>query len=161
MDFAAYAAVAVAEIPEKQLLPMGSYIFTVTRQPEQKLTATGSYTMLIFSCKVVDAIDDFERPEELAEFEGGVAGESKLFRLLYPETQNDDEDAAGLKKRQDAAVRRISRFLSVDLACEGETMGEMLANSPNCRFVGEIKHKPDSRDVNEMQDEIDRTAPEV
>ncbi len=159
MDFAAYAAVSIEEIPEAALLPKGTYQWFIAKPYTDKETSKGNGRTISFQCKIRQPIDDFEDPEALDDFPGGVVGETRTLRFYYPEKPSGDQSLEDVRKFQDRVMRDLVKFLTVDLGLEGDSVSELLANAPGAEFLGLIEHKPDSRNPENMQDELTRTAP--
>lgn len=159
MDFASIAAVKNEDLPEVKLLPAGTYIWAVDKQPETKPSANGNSTLINFRCKCIGPIEEFEGDDdELASY-GDPAGSIRTLMFVYPEAQYDEEDAKAFERRQASAIQRLNAFLERDLQVEGGTVKERLAGSPNHQFLGTIEHEIDNRNPDVMRDRLQRTAP--
>lgn len=163
-DLSELAAVRVDDVPERALLPMGSYEWVITKQPEMKPTATGSGNMVNFTCKVERAIDDFEDPDELDTYIqkiGPVAGEYRVVGFFVPSKPREDQDEAAFQKSRNNSLRDIIDFCVKVLQLEGndKTLPELLSEATNQRFLGSIVHEPDNRDSSRLLDRIGKKAP--
>jgi hypothetical protein len=160
-SFADYAAVDPDEIPEASLLPMGTYEWFVAKPYTDKPTAKGNGRLISFFCKVRNAIDDFEDPDALEEFPGGVEGEGRMIMFYYPESTEDNstDGLQDLVKRQDRAMRDLKNFLVGSCQLDEEPLIQMLPAATGASFMAPIKHVPDRDDTSVMRDEIGRTAP--
>lgn len=158
-SFAEMSKVKVDDLPEVKKMPMGHYIWSVLEQPEQKPSASGASTLILFKAKCMGAVDPFDGDEdELAEF--GTPSGVRTLMFTYPEQKGQDEDDEGLANRQAAAIKRLRNFLVKDLQIEDEgNLGAMLAASRGCRFIGQIKHEPDNRNPEELREVFGTTAP--
>jgi hypothetical protein len=159
VDFASLAAVKVEDLPEVKLMPMGTYIWSVDRIPEQKPSASGASELINFRCRCVGPIDDFEDPDGLDAY-GSPAGEIRTLMFTFPLNPYEDEDQKRFEQRQIKAAQRVRRFLAVDVKAEGTSIGEMLTNSVNCQFLGQIVHEVDNRNPDgPPQERLQGTAP--
>lgn len=157
-SFSEMARVKVDDLPEVKLMPRGSYYWQIIKQAEVKPTANQKQTMIAFPCKCMGPIPDFDGDtDELEAF--GTPSNVMTLRFFYPEVMNDDEDESGLANRQAAAMERLTKFLIKDLGIEDGNTQQMLAQVVGRRFLGTIRHTPDSRDTSRMQADWAGTAP--
>lgn len=132
-------------------LPLGHYIFQVTKMPDPPVemdTKVGPMEKLTVLCQAVAPHDDVD-PDELAEF-GQVQGVPARIDFLF-----SSED----KNKFEGTMNRLKNFCEhcgVDVS-QG-TVGMWLTELPNAQFLGEIGHRLDPNDSEVVYAEIKRTA---
>lgn len=133
-------------------LPLGHYIFRVTRMPdppEEMDSKVGKMEKMTVQIAAVAASDDVD-PDELAEF-GQVAGVPARIDFLFA-----NEDA----NKFEGTLNRLKNFLGhCGINADEGALNERLAELPNCQFLGEVKHRFDPNDSEIVYTEIGRTAP--
>lgn len=131
-------------------LPMGNYIFQVTKMPDPAEPVEGKpYEILRIPVKVVSALEDVD-PDELAVY-GNVIGTANRVSFIF----NTDPDES---TKFEGTLNRLKSFLG-HCGIEGGSLKEGLSQLPNARFVGTVIHRVDERDGESVFAEIDRTAP--
>jgi hypothetical protein len=124
--------------------PTGTYVWTVKGLPEHGKSAQKQTPFVKFTVAPAAALDDVDQ-EALQAF-GGIGGVTKDLTFY-------DTEKSGY---------RLTEFLVDDLKIDDEG-GEkgvraMVDESPNCQFLGHVKHTP-SKDGKGVFWEIDITAP--
>lgn len=141
------------EVKRPPNLPMGHYIWTVSKAPEQESFEsrnTGdTFDRITFQVTCVSASDDVD-PDELAEY-GNVAGAVNRKSFLF--TQNPEEKAAF-----ERSMFQLKRFLGHCGVDEDLSVGEALQAAVGTQFLGEITHRPDPNDPEVIYAEIRATA---
>jgi len=125
-------------------MPTGTYVFVVKGLPEHGKSSLKQTPFVEFTVVPTTPLDDVDQ-EQLAAC-GGLTGKSAT--LTYYDTEK--------------AGYRLTEFLKDDLRIDDEE-GEkgvraMVDESPNCQFLGHVKHTP-SKDGKGVFWEIDQTAP--
>lgn len=137
------------DIKRPPALPIGNYIFRITKVPEAPREVEGKpYEILKFPCAVVSAMDDVD-PDELDAFgkvEGAPASVDFIFNTDPAET-----------RAYESTLARLKDFLA-RAGVEGSTLKEQIARSANAQFMGEVGHRPDPNDSSNVFAEIRRTA---
>jgi len=107
-------------------MPAGHYVFTILGLPRNDKTSKKQTDFYEFKCRYTQAYDDVDA-DELAAV-GGIAG--KETGLTFYIT--------------DKSTYRLTEFMRDDLGIseEGKSVRQMLEETPNCQFVGQIKHTP-------------------
>jgi hypothetical protein len=157
-SFADLAAVKVEDIPEQLPLPMGTYVWEIIQQVEQKETRSGNGFMVNHRCRVVAPAEDFENPEELEEYQeksGSVAGQVRTIGVFYPTEPASSPDAPPLEQSQANALRRLVGFYKNKLGLDGDTIGELQAAVPGAQFYGMVTHEADRDNPEVMRDRLE------
>ena len=132
-------------------LPVGNYIWSVTKHPETNEIADGRFEKLTFLMGCISACEDVD-PEDLAEY-GNVNGTLLRKDFLF---STAEEDATNFER----ALNNLKRFIE---HCGGDVssgnMKEALASIVNAQVMGELKHRPNPNDPEQVFQEIGRTAP--
>lgn len=158
-NFAEMASLKDDDLPAVKKLPMGSYIWSVDRLPETKVSTKGNGENITFRMKCQGTIPDFDGDEsELAEF-GEAKGTVRTHRFYYPTQVGEDGDEGKLKNNQARVLQEINTFLRDHLRVEGDSLSERMANCLHHQCIGFIKHVPDSRNPRNSQEEFGQTAP--
>lgn len=131
-----------SDIKRPPPMPAGHYIFTIIGLPRFDKSSKKQTDFYEFKCRFTQAYDDVD-DEELAAV-GGIAG--KETNLTFYITEK--------------SVYRLTEFMRDDLGIsdEGKTSRQMLDETPNCQFVGLIKHAP-SEDGKGVYANITTTGP--
>ena len=153
LSFATALNREVETIKRPPPLPVGSYVFRVTKLPDppEKFTAKASgvaFERLTFVCAALSALDDVA-PEELAAF-GDPAGTPSSHTFLF---NTQDETAF------EGTLNRVKSFMEqcgIDMTTG--TLGEKLIEIPNAQFGATISHRLDPNDPSGVPfAQIDRT----
>ncbi|NJL70377.1 MAG: hypothetical protein HC888_01605 [Candidatus Competibacteraceae bacterium] len=130
-------------------LPIGNYIFRIVKMPEAPREIEGkTFEILKFPIAVVSAMDDVD-PDELAEF-GKVEGAPLSLDFIF-NTDPSEERA------YEMTLNRLKDFLA-RAGVEGATLKEQIARCANAQFMGEVSHRADPNDANNVYPEVRRTA---
>lgn len=130
------------------LLPVGTYVFTITKA--HTIKETDAWDILTFPAKIISAEDDVDE-DDLEDF-GKVAGQPSRVTFMF---NTDPEESTSFQRSE----FNLKKFLEKHCGAEGETMGELMANAVNCQFLGVIKHRPDKNNPEVVYAEIGSTAP--
>jgi len=142
---------AVEDIKRPPPLPLGNYIFRVTKMPDPPREVQGQEAeILTISVAVVQPMEDVD-PDALEEF-GNVVGSPARVEFYF-NTAPDEQT------RFEQTLNRLKIFLE---SCGVDTSGslkEALSQIANAQFVGEIGHRSDKNDHEIQYAEIRKTAP--
>lgn len=152
-DFSGILDRAAGSIERPPTMPMGQYIWKIKGLPEydksaQKKTPYAEYTCV--PTKALDTVDE----EALEACLNRKTGKKLLSDMVQKLTFYLTEDA----------TFRLKEFLINDLkvATEAEAeemaLSELIGLSPNCEFIGTIKHTP-TKDGKGVYANIGDTAP--
>lgn len=140
-NFASILDMPTSEIERPKPLPTGTYTFSIQGLYKEDKSTKKQTPYIEFTCKPVAAGDDVDQ-DALKEM-GGLG--DKTFRHTFYLTEN--------------SAFRLKDFLLDDLKLEEQdNLRQMLADTPNCQFLGTIKHRP-SEDGKAVFAEIGSTAP--
>lgn len=154
MDFADALDTGATEFEPSKLLPIGTYTWSVTKPPENKVVGKDKdWDRLTFMVKCISAEDDVD-PDDLSEY-GSVKGDPSRVSFLFPKDADKQND---WNKTRETLDKFLFKTLQVDVD-EDATLKQALAASVNCHFLGVVKHVPDSRTEGDFQSEIGSTAP--
>lgn len=138
------------DIVQPPNLPLGDYIWMIQKAPETR-QINDTLESLRFQCVCVEATESV-MPEELEEYgkvQGTIVSKDFLFNTAPEEEVNFER-----------ALNSVKMFLQhCGLDNESATLKELLADSLNQQFVGELKHRPDKNDPEKVYQEIGKTAP--
>ncbi|HLP67270.1 MAG TPA: hypothetical protein VK181_07105 [Rhizobium sp.] len=130
-------------------LPVGNYIFRIAKVPEAPREIEGkTFEILKFPCQVVSAMDDVD-PDDLAAF-GKVEGAPISMDFIFNTDPNEE-------RAYELTLNRLKEFLA-RAGVEGATMKEQIARCANAQFIGEVAHRADQNDANNVYPEIRKTA---
>lgn len=149
LNFADALDTKVEDIERPPLLPIGTYRWMVTKQPEIDTIADGRFDVCDFSLKCLGPTDDVDS-SELQAF-GDLSNVHRRFRFLF-----NKEDEASFKKTEFYLKQFLVDHLGIP---EKGTMKELLANALNQSCLGTVRWRPDKTNPEIMYDEISRTAP--
>lgn len=134
-DFTEALNEKATDVEKPPVLPVGTYVWTVIKEPKVSQTASGEWTVVEFPVKSVSADTDVDE-DELAEY-GNPAG--AIARVAFMSPTDPDREA-----EQKTALWRIKNFLGdilqVDCA-DDATISEMMAASPHCQFYATVAHR--------------------
>ena len=142
------------EIERPPLIPVGTYIWTVTKPPELDTIADGRFDVVDFTLRCVQQCDDVD-PDSISEFEakaGQVAGKVRRLRFLF-----NTEDEGAFNNTEFRMKSFIENHLGVSM--EGKTWKETFADVVGNQCQAEIRWRPDPKDPEIMYDELGRTSP--
>lgn len=114
------------DIKRPPAMPTGHYVFTTIGLPKNDKSTKKHTEYYEFLCRYTQAYDDVD--EDALKEIGGIEG--KETNLTFYIT--------------DKSVYRLVEFMRDDLQieAEGKSVRQMLEETPNCQFVGLIKHTP-------------------
>lgn len=137
------------EIKRPPPLPIGNYIFRVTKVPEPPREIEGkTFEILSIPVAVVSALDDVDQ-DDLREF-GKVEGAPTKVDFIFNTDPNEE-------RAYEMTLNRLKDFLD-RVGAEGATLKERIGNVANLQFIGEIGHRPDPNDASNVYSEIRKTA---
>ena len=142
------------EIERPPLVPIGTYLWTVSGVPDMATIADGRFDVVDFKLKCLAPQEDVD-PDALEEFtekSGSLQGLVRRHRFLF-----STEDEGKFKATEFRMKTFVEQHLGVSMV--GKSWKESLAECPNHQCLASIKWRPDPRDTEIMYDEIDRTAP--
>lgn len=131
-----------SDIEKPKPAPQGTYQFAINGLYKEGKSSKKQTPYVEFLCSYQAAMDDVD--EETLTTYGGIAG--KQTKLTFYITED--------------AVWRLKKFLNEDLGIEegDKSLRQMLDETPNCTFLGQVKHEA-SDDGENVFAKIDRTAP--
>lgn len=139
------------EIKRPPNLPEGHYIWQVMKHPELSERADkegNKLEVLTFTCACVAPSDDVD-PDEVEAY-GDVTKAVCRKDFLF----NNGDDAG--MARTEFQLRQFLEALGLDLS---KAIQELLVDSVNGQFTGELAHRPDKNDPEIVYQEIKRTFP--
>jgi len=161
VDFASIANIPLEDLPEPVKLPIGHYIWSVDRLPEQAPSKKGDGLNIPFRLKCVGPIEPFDGdPDELEAF-GNPAGSIRTLNFYIPEVPREDEEEGNFNNRKASAIKQLVNFLTQHLQVEGSSIAELLSGCLHHQCVADIKHTPGWPDKTVLREEIGKTAPVV
>ena len=139
------------DIKQPPLLPVGTYLAKVSKQPESD-DINDDLEKLTFIFQVINAVDI---PDEAAlEEYGNVAGAFIRHEFLF---NKSPEEEAGNER----TVNNLKGFLErLDAFEPGMSLGEALANSVGTSCLVEVRHDQDKRDPEKFYLRVARTYAE-
>ena len=148
MDFSQALHIKTDEVERPPLLPIGNYVWQVTKHPEVRKNKDQTQDIVTFPLRCVQPTDDVD-PKELKTY-GDVtkAFQRKTFWF-------DLEDEVAFQK----ALWQMKNFCNRTLKIEGATIQELLANSVNAQCIGAVIWKPDDKDSSIIYENLGDTAP--
>ena len=150
VDFASIASRKVEDVERPPLPPVGTYRFRVMKIPESSKSQDEAWEFVRFNCKAIEALDNVE----VADYPGDITN-----ILLQKAFVFNTQDEAAFE----TTLFQMRTFCEKHLQCvePGMTVAEMLNNSVNAEFLGDVKWSPDKRDQSgeTFNAEIGRTAP--
>jgi hypothetical protein len=140
MDFASALDQSANDIPEPKNLPMGTYIWAVSKVPVVSQSKSGEWDIVEFPIRTVSAEDDVDA-DEVEDF-GPVAGQMSRLSFMFPTDPDKVNDHA-------KSMDRMKKFMLNTLQAGDDTMTmkELMAGSVNCQFLAIATHKPDGDNV--------------
>lgn len=151
MRFADVLDRKIEEIVQPPNLPIGTYIWSVTKHPETAEISNGKFEKLSFLLGCISATDDVD-PDELEKY-GSVNG--TILRKDFLFTTDEEE-----KNKFDQTLNNVKRFLShcgVDV--EKGSLKEAIAASVGSSVLADVVHNPSDTDDSVVFQNIGRTAP--
>lgn len=150
VDFASIASKKVEEVDRPPLPPVGTYRFRVMKIPATSKSGDEQWEFLRFNCKVVEPLDNVEI--------GDYPGDPANIMLSKSFVFNSADEAAF-----EQTLFQVRQFCEKHLQCvePGMSIAEMLNNSVNAEFLGDVRWQQDKRDQSgeTFNAEIGRTAP--
>jgi hypothetical protein len=150
VDFASIASKKIEDVERPPLPPVGTYRFRVTKIPSTTKSGDEQWEFLRFQCKVVEALDNVELD--------GYPGDVSNIMLSKSFVFNSSDEAAF-----ETTLFQVRQFCEKHLQCvePGMSIAEMLNNSVNAEFLGDVRWQQDKRDQSgeTFNAEIGRTAP--
>lgn len=147
----------VANIKRRPPPPLGHYVMMVSKMPnppeEFASKTTGiTYEKLTFPIVLVAPSDDVDQ-DEIAEYNAewkSVQGVPVRLDFIF-----DTEDDGKFND----TLARVKEFMSkLGLDTASGQLNERLAETVNCQFIGEIKHRPDPQNPEVLYAEIGSTT---
>jgi hypothetical protein len=137
-------------------LPIGNYIFTVKSVEQGEMSsAKGSWETLDFLLVVQSPCDDVD-PDEIEAFGANIDGQMIRKRIMF---SNDEAESRGFE----LSMNDLKRFLEhcqVGFTAGGEmTVGEAIANLPGAQVQGQVTHRADKNNPENLYPEVRQTAP--
>lgn len=130
-------------------LPVGNYTFRITKVPGEAVEIQGKpYERLDFPVAAIAALDDVDA-DELEAF-GKVEGAPSRVSFLF------NTDPAEERSFENT-LNDVKAFLD-KCGVEGGTLKERIARSANAQFIGEISHRQDPNNAENVFAEIKKTA---
>lgn len=134
--------------------PIGHYVMTISKAvpPAEPInTAKFQGSKLTLPVSIVSAAEDVDE-DELADF-GNVAGFNLRLDFMFNE-------APGEETKFESTLNRLKEFC---LKCgvedtPGKALSEMLMELPGTHFIGELKHRANPNDIEEVYPEIGATT---
>lgn len=136
MDFLEALNVNVTDIEKPLDPPQGTYVWMVSKVPSTSRTQSGEWDIIEFPIKAVSAEADVDE-DQLAAY-GEVSNIFNRVSFMAPTDPDKDNDR---KKTLHNIRRFLERTLRVDLE-EGMTLRQMLDNSVNHQFLGQLVWEP-------------------
>lgn len=146
LNFAEAAGKKVAEIEKPPLPPVGTYRWSVTKLPTIEKSKDEQWEFVTYACRALEALDDVD----MDGYKGEVSSITNSVKFIF-----NTLDEAEFEKTE----YQHKRFLEGHLKCEGATIREMMNNSTNQQFTGNIIWKQDKNDHEIFHANIGRTAP--
>lgn len=148
LNFADVAAKKVEDIERPPLPPVGTYRWSITKLPAQSESKDGTWDIVEFQVRAVEALDDVD----MSDYKGEVTG--IVQRLAFMFNKNDEVEF-------EKSLYRLRTFLEKHVACanDGDTIAQALNASVNGQFLGTIAWKQDPQDAENFFANISRTAP--
>lgn len=150
VDFASIASKKVEEVERPPLPPVGTYRFRVMKIPTQTKSGDEKWEFVRFFCKAVEATDNVETDDYPGDITNIVLSKTFMF---------DTEDEASFE----SSLFNMRQFCERHLQCvePDMTIAQMLNNSVNAEFLGDVRWTQDKRDQSgeTFNAEIGRTAP--
>jgi len=140
----------VADIEKPPLLPIGTFICVVEKQPTMSVIADGRFEVVDFILKVLSAGEDVD-PAEIKAY-GNVTKARLRHRFLF--STEEDENF----KRTEWNLRR---FLEdhLQVVDKGATTKQALNASVNAQCTVEVIWRPDKNDPETQYAQVNKTAP--
>lgn len=136
-----------SEVEKPPLPPQGTYRFRITKVPESTESSSGEYDILNFLCQAVEPMDNVDMDDYKGEVTGIRLRKSFLFN------KNDEGEFARTEYN-------LTQFLTAHLGLdESLSMSELLNESKDAEFLGDVSWREDKRAEGEFQADIGRTAP--
>lgn len=148
LNFADVAAKKIDDVERPPLPPVGTYRFSITKLPETTESQDGSWEILTFSVRAVEALDDVD----MSDYKGEVTNILQNVRFMF--NKNDEMEF-------EKTLYRLKQFLEQHVQCasDGDTIAQALNASVNGQFLGTIAWRQDKNDAENFFANISRTAP--
>lgn len=154
MNFASILDRKAEDIQRPKNLPVGHYIASVKKLPEQEKIANGRFDTLDFQLIIQSPCEDVD-PDELEAFGASPTGQLVRKRFLF---NTDPAEERGFA----LTLNQVKTFLTnLDIGFEegaGMTMGEALNNSVGAFIKVQVTHRADPKDSSVVYTEVGNTA---
>lgn len=140
MNFLDALNVRVGDIEKPALLPIGTYIWSVSKAPKTSASKDGKWSTLEFPCVPKMPYEDAEDvdPEELASYGDLKQGVNSIRFMVDMQAEGD----VAMQK----FLFNVKRFLLDTLCVEGDedsTIKELMAKCVGCEFIAQAAHRTD------------------
>jgi hypothetical protein len=139
----------VTEIDRPKPLPVGEYLWTIQGMPRYDKSKEKQTPYYEFKCKCVEALDSVDE-DALAEWAKKADGSARKL--------SDFETRLTFYVTEDSLYRLQEFLVHCGAAEDGISTKQALDNTPNCQFIGSIKHAT-SNDGTAVYANISKTAP--
>ena len=132
-------------------MPIGTYLWGVSKIPEQSVIADGRYEVVDFTLRCLAAQDDVDEDDIKAY--GDIKVVTQRHRFMF-----STEEKAMFER----SLYNLKRFIEDHLKVDGAgdmSIAEALHASVNHQCLGTIRWEPDKKDPEIIYDRIGRTAP--
>ena len=140
MDFQSALDVKVNDIVPPPPLPEGNYRWKVLREPKFSKSGDGEWNICEFSVVPVEALGDVDQ-DQLEKFGDLRAGINRVSFMA----STDPEKKADFERALDNIKKFVTRALQLEPE-EGQSLGELLSQTPNCEFIAQAVHRPDKKE---------------
>lgn len=156
VDFNKALDVKAKDVAPVPVPPVGHYIFQVTKVPS--IDTQSRWNRVTFPCRATGVFEDADDvdQDELRTF-GKVTSIMIQHSFLFDSEEGTEADLITFQNR-------VKRFCGEHLGIEdweNKSLRQLLNESAQKKFVGQLTHRADSRDPTgeTMQAQISRTAP--
>lgn len=149
-SFADIASKKVADVERPPLPPVGTYRWRITKLPSSQKSGDEAWEFLRFNCKAVEPMDNVDASDYPGDVANIMLSKSFVFNC---------NDEAEFEK----TLFNVKQFLRnhVQAGDDEMTIAQLLNESVNGEFLGDVKWQQDKRDESgeTFNAEIGRTAP--
>lgn len=160
MDFSKIASMTAEQIERPPNMPIGTYVWQVTKVPVEGSVSEGAWQTVDFPVKCIGPAlnqngDTDIDPDDLAKYQskGKLEGLPNSIRFMFD--TNDDV-------RFQKTLFALKQFMVNTLKCweeDGTPLKQGMNNAVNVRFLGTIRRRPDKQNPEVQYDEIGKWAP--
>ena len=154
MNFASVLNRKAEDIQRPKNLPVGHYIASVKKLPDQAKISDGRFDILDFTLSIQSACEDVD-PDELEGFGAAVAGQLVRKRFLF---NTDPAEERGFA----LSMNQLKTFLTnLDIGFTdgaGMTVGEALNGSVGAFVKVQVTHRADPKDASNIFTEVGATS---